>query len=144
MMHGDLSNQVRASFGFILKDFVIKYKDTKFSDKILNAIVGKTKRAEVNKRAVQSMEYIYRQTEYNVDLLIEADEYTEDVKSLISDLPFCRVVLYNSYSQLTSRLLTGDPTYIVDEDPYRRGLMNHRNVITLDEVDNLLRGGKRQ
>lgn len=144
MLHGDLSNSVRASFGFMLSDFVLEYKDTKVTDKILNAVFGKAKRAELNKRAIHSMEYIYRQTEYNVDLLIQEDEYTQDIKSIIEDLPFCRVVLYNKYSQITSRLLTGDLTYVVDKDPYRMGLMNHSHVISLDTLDNLLRGGRNQ
>lgn len=33
------------------------------------------------------MEHIYRQTEYNVDLLIEESNYTGDLKTIISDLP---------------------------------------------------------
>lgn len=142
MLHGDISNCVRATFGFMFDDFVVEYKDSKVTDKILNALFGKVKRAEINKRAVRSMEYIYRQTEYNVDLLIKEESYTPEVKSLITDLPFCRVVLYNKYSQITSRLITGDLTYVIDDDPYRIGLMNHSNVFDLDGLDNLLRGGK--
>lgn len=120
-------------------DFVIMYKDNKLSDKFLNAIFGKTKRAEKNEIAIHSMEYIFRQTEYNVDLLINESTYNSDLKSLIEDLPFCRIVLYNKYSQITARLLTGDLTYVVDENPYRIGLINNSNVITLDKLNQIIK-----
>lgn len=133
MMHGDLSNHVKATFGFMCEDFVIKYKDNSLPDKFLNFLVGKTKRAEVNILAVNSMEHIYRQTEYNVDLLIEESNYTGDLKTIISDLPFNRIVLYNKLSQISSRLLTGDLTYVVDDNDYRRGLINNRNALSLSD-----------
>lgn len=141
MLHGDLSNFVRASFGFMCEDFLIKYKDNTFSDKLMNAIFGKTKRAEIDPLVASSMEYTYRQTEYNVDLIIRQDSYNAGLKNLIRDLPFCRIVLYNKYSQITSRLLTGDLTYVVDDLESRRGLLNNSHVITLSEFNNMIRSG---
>lgn len=143
MKHGDLSNSVKATFGFMCEDFVIKYKDNKVIDKVLNVLIGKTKRAEFNIPVVKTMEYLYRQTEYNVDLLIKDENYTADLKNLIGDLPFNRVVLYNKYSQLSSRLLTGDITYIIDGDTYRLGLLNSEYAISINDFSMLLqRGGK--
>lgn len=143
MKHGDLSNSVKATFGFMCEDFVIKYKDNKVIDKVLNVLIGKTKRAEFNIPVVKTMEYLYRQTEYNVDLLIKDENYTADLKNLIGDLPFNRVVLYNKYSQLSSRLLTGDITYIIDDDTYRLGLLNSEYAISINDFSMLLqRGGK--
>lgn len=143
MMHGDISNSVRATYGFILKDFVIQYKDTSFKDKVLNSIVGKTRRAEVNTKVTSVMEYIYRQTEYNVDLLIEEKEYTQELKKIIENLPFNRIVLYNKLSQISSRLLTGDITYVIVNDPYQRGLLNSTYAIPLEELNTVLRVGGR-
>lgn len=141
MKHGDISNSVRATFGFMCEDFVIKYRDNNVVDKVLNTLIGKTKRAEVNTLVTSQMEYLYRQTEYNVDLIIEEKNYTTDLKSLVDDLPFNRVVLYNKYSQITSRLLTGDLTYVVDNVESRMGLLNNSHVITLAQFNQIVRRG---
>ena len=141
MLHGDLSNRVRATFGFMCEDFLIKYRDNTFADKVMNTLFGKTKRAEIDPLVVSSMEYTYRQTEYNVDLIVKEDSYTNGLKDIIKDLPFCRVVLYNKYSQITSRLLTGDLTYVVDNVESRMGLLNNSHVITLAQFNNIVRNG---
>lgn len=140
MLHGDLSNRVKATFGFMCEDFLINYKDTTFSDKVLNAVFGKTHRAEIDPVVSSSMEYAYRMTEYNVDLIIKEESYPK-LKPLIGDLPFCRVVLYNKYSQITSRLLTGDLTYVVDNVESRMGLLNNSHVITLAQFNQIVRRG---
>ena len=141
MLHGDLSNRVRATFGFMCEDFLIKYRDNTLADKFMNTLFGKTKRAEIDPLVVSSMEYTYRQTEYNVDLIVKEDSYTNGLKDIIKDLPFCRVVLYNKYSQITSRLLTGDLTYVVDNLESRMGLLNNSHVITLAQFNNIVRNG---
>ena len=141
MLHGDLSNRVRATFGFMCEDFLIKYRDNTLAYKFMNTLFGKTKRAEIDPLVVSSMEYTYRQTEYNVDLIVKEDSYTNGLKDIIKDLPFCRVVLYNKYSQITSRLLTGDLTYVVDNLESRMGLLNNSHVITLAQFNNIVRNG---
>ena len=141
MLHGDLSNRVRATFGFMCEDFLIKYRDNTLADKFMNTLFGKTKRAEIDPLVMSSMEYTYRQTEYNVDLIVKEDSYTNGLKDIIKDLPFCRVVLYNKYSQITSRLLTGDLTYVVDNVESRMGLLNNSHVITLSQFNNIVRNG---
>lgn len=140
-MHGDLSNQVKASFGFMCENFLIKYKENTVKDRVMNFLIGKTKRAEVDPLVRSTMEYIYRQTEYNVDLLISEDSYSS-LKPIIEDLPFNRVVLYNKLSQISTRLLTGDLTYVIDDDNYRRGLINSRYAVNLAEFDTLLKRGR--
>ena len=141
MLHGDLSNKVKATFGFMCEDFLIKYRDNTLADKFMNTLFGKTKRAEIDPLVLSSMEYTYRQTEYNVDLIVKEDSYTNGLKDIIKDLPFCRVVLYNKYSQITSRLLTGDLTYVVDNVESRMGLLNNSHVITLAQFNNIVRNG---
>lgn len=143
MLHGDISNKVKATFGFMCEDFLIQYRDNTVADRILNAVLGKTKRAEVNQVVAHSMEYLYRQTEYNVDLLVEEKNYTADLKSILEDLPFNRIVLYNKISQISSRLLTGDLTYVVDDNDYRRGLINSQYAVSLGEFRSILKLGGR-
>lgn len=141
MRHGDISNSVRATFGFMCENFLVNYKEDTLYDKFLNTVLGKTKRAEIDPIVSSSMEYAYRQTEYNIDLLIKESSYDSGMKELIRDLPFCRIVLYNKYSQITSRLLTGDLTYVVDDLESRRGLLNNSHVITLSEFNSMIRSG---
>ena len=138
MKHGDLSNRVRATFGFMCEDFVIEFKEDTFADKIYNKLFGKLKRAEVNPLVVSAMEHIFRNTEYTVDLLVMDVNYP-GLKKIINDLPFCRIVLYNKYSQITSRLLTGDLTYVVDSQTNRMGLINNPHVIDLETLSQMTR-----
>lgn len=142
MMHNDLSNQVKATIAFMCEDFLIKYKDTTFTDKILNVIVGKTRRAEVDEKVAHVMEFLYRRTEYNVDLLVDEKRYSV-IKPLIGDLTYCRVLCYTKYSQITSRLLTGDLTYVIDDNAERRSLINSRYCISLSELNSMLKIGGR-
>ena len=80
MMHGDLANKAGFTIAFRCVDLLVKYRDNTFTDKVLNAVIGKTKRAEVDESVREYMEYLYRNTEYNVDLVGENKDYTEDLK----------------------------------------------------------------
>ena len=80
MKSGDLSNQAGFTIGFRCVDFLVKYKESTFTDKILNAVLGKTKRAEIDESVRSYMEYLYRNTDYNVDLIIEKKDYIQHPK----------------------------------------------------------------
>ncbi len=140
MMHGNISNHVSATFGFMCEDFVLLYREGGITDRVLNFIVGKNRRVEVNKDAVSIMEHLYRNTEYTVDLIIHEDNY-EDFKPIIDNLPFSRVVCYNRYSQITARLNVGDLTYVVDGNDERRGLLNSEYAIHPSAVHSIIRKG---
>lgn len=134
MKNGDLANQVSYTIGFRCVDFLIKYRESTFKDRVMNAFMGKVKRAEVFEPVRSTMEYLYRQTEYNVDLIVENKDYTQDLKLLLDDLPFNRIVLIDKPSQITQRLLIGDLTLYVDDDEYRRSLVNNKYAIPLSEL----------
>lgn len=139
MKNGDLSNQVGFTIGFRCVDFLVEYRESTFTDKVLNAILGKTKRAEVNEPVRSYMEYLYRQTEYNVDLIIENKDYTEELKQLIDNMPFNRVVLIDKLSQVSTRLLTGDLSIYVDDDDYRRSLVNSQYAISFAQLNDYIK-----
>lgn len=141
MMHGDLANSVHATIAFRCVDFLVKYRENTFTDKVLNAFMGKTKRAEVNESVRNAMEYLYRNTEYNVDLVIEIKDYTEDLKALIDSMPFNRVVLVDKMSAISTRILTGDISLYVDDDPYRRSLINSKYAISFSELGQYIKRG---
>lgn len=142
MKSGDLSNQAGFTIGFRCVDFLVKYKESTFTDKILNAVLGKTKRAEIDETVRSYMEYLYRNTEYNVDLIIEKKDYTEELKRLVDDMPFNRVVLVDKLSQISTRLLVGDLSLYVDDDDYRRSLVNSQYAISFSQLNDYIRRGR--
>ena len=139
MKSGDLSNQAGFTIGFRCVDFLVKYKESTFTDKVLNVILGKTNRAEVDENIRSYMEHLYRNTEYNVDLVIENKDYTDDLKQLIDDMPFNRVVLVDKLSQVSTRLLVGDLTLYVDDDDYRRSLVNSKYAVSFSQLNNYIK-----
>ena len=139
MKNGDLSNQAGFTIGFRCVDFLIKYKDSTFTDKVLNAFLGKTKRAEVDESVRSFMEYLYRNTEYNVDLIIENKDYTDDLRQIVDNLPFNRVVLIDKLSQVSQRLLVGDLSLYVDDDDNRRSLVNSQYAVSFSQLNNYIK-----
>lgn len=134
MKHGELSNTVGYSFGFRCEDFLIHFKETTLLDKAFNALFDKAKRAEVNEEVLSFMEYLYRNTEYTVDLIVDRENYTPELKKLLDEMPFNRVVLVDKPSQITTRLMIGDLTYYVDDSVERRSLVNSPHTRTLHEL----------
>lgn len=134
MKHGELSNTVGYSFGFRCEDFLIHFKESTLLDKAFNALFDKARRAEVNEEVLSFMEYLYRNTEYTVDLVVDRENYTPELKKLLDDMPFNRVVLVDKLSQITTRLMIGDLTYYVDDNDERRSLVNSPHTRTLREL----------
>ena len=139
MKSGDLSNQAGFTIGFRCVDFLVKYRESTFTDKVLNAFMGKIKRAEIDESVRSFMEHLYRNTEYNVDLVIEKKDYTEELKRLVDDMPFNRVVLVDKLSQISTRLLVGDLTLYVDDDDYRRSLVNSQYAVSFSQLQNYIK-----
>lgn len=139
MKSGDLSNQAGFTIGFRCVDFLVKYRESTFTDKVLNAFMGKLKRAEIDESVRSFMEHLYRNTEYNVDLVIEKKDYTEELKRLVDDMPFNRVVLVDKLSQISTRLLVGDLTLYVDDDDYRRSLVNSQYAVSFSQLQNYIK-----
>ena len=134
MKHGELSNTVGYSFGFRCEDFLIHFKESTLLDKAFNALFDKARRAEVNEEVLSFMEYLYRNTEYTVDLIVDRENYTPELKKLLDEMPFNRVVLVDKPSQITTRLMIGDLTYYVDDSAERRSLVNSPHTRTLHEL----------
>lgn len=139
MRHGDLANTMGKVIAFRCEDCLIQYKTEGVANKILNALMGKLSRAEINETYRSTMEYFYRQTEYVVDLVVLRDNYTEDMKRMLEDIPFSRVVVIDKESQISQRLLVGDLTLYVDDDDYRRSLVNSIYAIPLKDLPKYVR-----
>lgn len=139
MMHNDLSNMSGVTIGFRCVDFLVKFKKEGLKDNLLNIIVGKEKRADIDESVKNFMEYLFRNTEFNVDLVIEEKEYTEGLKELIDTMPFSRVVIVSKLSQISQRLLTGDLTYYVDSDINRLNQINSKYAVTFEQLQKLIK-----
>ena len=136
MLHGDISNQAGYTIAFRLEDSVAKIPEAGVKNKVLNFIMGKQHRIEINEKYRAVMERIYRHTEYCVDLVVEEKHYDADMKEyLMEHLPFNRVVLITKETSISQRLLTGDISIYVDEDDYRRSLINSEYAIPLKDLN---------
>lgn len=139
MKNGNLANTSGYVIAFRCEDSLVKYKTEGIKNKILNTLVGKVARAEIDPTYKSTMEFLYRQTEYVVDLVILRENYNEEMKHLLEDLPFSRIVVVDKDSQISQRLLIGDITLYVDEDDYRRSLINSQYAIPLNKLNNYIR-----
>ena len=143
MLRGDISNSQSFVFGFRYENSLVHYKDKTFPDKILNKLIGKESRAELDDSVLSLMNHIYWDTEYTVALVIDDENYKK-VKSGLDalqkglDIPFSRIVNVSSISQVTQMLNTGELSYYIDNSEMR-GLANSRFAITSSELHRVLR-----
>lgn len=146
MKNGDLSNQSGYVIAFRCEDCLISFETEGLKNKafeFFSKISGYDFRKPViNEDYLKVMEYLYKWTSYNVDLVIQKENYTDKLKECLDGLPFGRIVLFERYSELSARLLTGDLTLYVDEDAERRSLVNSQYAVSLNELNNFLRRHK--
>ena len=138
MKNNDLSNSASIVIGVQCKNFLFEEQTEGFKNKLLNTLVGRQKRMTINEKVLNLLNYIFRETEYTVDLVIPEGEYTDYLKERIETLPFNRVVLTKKPSDITGRLLIGDLSYYVDT-PEGLELVNNKNCKTLDEIYQIIR-----
>lgn len=138
MMHGDISNHSGMTFGFRCEDSLFKYRDSSLMDGLLNIVLGKINRAEVNPVVLRWMRYLYFQTEYSVSLVIDRENYTGRTKEFIESeqVPYNFVSLVvNRNTEVTSMLNSGELSFYVDTDYNRRKLVNSPYAIDIGEMD---------
>jgi hypothetical protein len=142
MLHGDISNIIGATIAFRCEDSLFKPKEGKLVD-FLQKIAPSTKQRflmdSLSEEYLKAMEYIYRNTEYTVDLVINEDNYTPHVASVLEDLPFNRIIKVRNEGNISARLLIGDITIYVDESTQRRGYVNSKYAVPLKELSNLIK-----
>ncbi len=142
MLHGNISNEYGYCIAFRCEGFLIKYKDKILKDKVLNFFKGKYKCIEINKTILAAMEYIYKNTEYNVGLVVEEKSYKDiRFKKLVDSLPFNEIILINKLSQISQRLLIGYISLYVDDNAERRSLINNKYAISFEELNHHIKIG---
>lgn len=140
MQHGDISNQRSFVIGFRCEGTLLNMKEDKFTDKILNTVFGKLKRADVDEKVLSFMQHIYNNTEYTVSLVVDENNYSKDIEDFLADFP-CNVICNCSVGQLTSMLMTGELSYLIDNDIMNRSQVNSRYCMSMEEFTVLLRKG---
>lgn len=140
MQHGDISNERNFVIGFRCEGTLLEYQDKSPSDRLLNIIQGKTKRAKVNQKIYSLMNYIYWNTPYTVMLVIEEENYTQEAKKVLDDFPFNQVAtIIKNVSEITMMLNTGEMSFYVDEDPVSRGYVSSQYAVSSDELNTVLK-----
>lgn len=140
MLHGDISNQRDFVIGFRCENSLLQYKDETLTDKIMNGLKGKTKRAEVDQKVYSLMNYIYWNTPYTVMLVIDEKNYTKEAQDFLADFPFNQVAtVLKNISEVTMMLNTGELTYFVSEDSIDRNSVNSRYAVNVDTFNTILK-----
>ena len=140
MQHGDISNQRSFVIGFRCEDSLLKYRDDSLGDKVMNAIKGKTYRAEVDPKVYSLMNYLYWNTEYTVMLVIDEKNYTKEAQEYLADFPFNQVVtVLKNISEVTMMLNTGELSHYVSNDDLDRHRVNSKYAVSVDEFNSILK-----
>ena len=140
MQHGDISNQRSFVIGFRCEDSLLKYRDDSLGDKVMNAIKGKTNRAEVDPKVYSLMNYLYWNTEYTVMLVIDEKNYTKEAQEYLADFPFNQVVtVLKNVSEITMMLNTGELSHYISNDELDRYRVNSRYAVSVDEFNSILK-----
>lgn len=140
MLHGDISNQRSFVIGFRCENSLLKYKDDTLTDKVMNTLKGKTRRAEVDQKIYSLMNYIYWNTEYTIVLVIDEKNYTKEAQDFLADFPFNQVAtVLKSISEVTMMLHTGELTYYVSDDILDRQSVNSKYAVDTDTFNTILK-----
>lgn len=140
MLHGDISNRMNVTIGFRLEDTLIKVKDKKLRDRLANSFCENPyERGNFDERCLSVMSKVFRNTEYNADIVILKDNYTDAIKARLDDVPFNRVVLIQNELDITMRLKVGDLTYYVDETEETRQKVNSDYAVSLADLSRVIK-----
>ena len=137
MKHGDISNQRGYVIGVRYDTLITQSKSRvkNLLDKVLNTDLS----YEINYDTLSIMNYIYKRTEHTVVLVVkETEEKSKSLRDMEELFPF-EVLSISNESEITMQLLTGDMTYYVDDDDYRRSLVNNEYAITSARFNEILR-----
>ena len=132
MLHNDISNVAGVFIAF-------RYEDTLAISKkgVVNKIVSlfKDNNVDLDQNVFNSMMYIYRDTPYSCDLVIQKEHYDKNTKKLLESVPCSRVVVIDKDIQVTQRLKMGDLNLYVDNNEYRRSTINSEYAIPLRDLN---------
>lgn len=142
MKHGDISNQRSFVIGVRCEDCLLKFKNRGVKDKFLNLLKGKAHNAEVDKEVLSIMRYIYENTDYTVSLIVDKENYTDELKDVLDEMnvPYNQVgLVLTSISEVTMMLNTGELSIYIDSCYNRRALVNSQYAVDVGDFNTMLR-----
>lgn len=145
MRHGDLSNTSGYTIAFYFEELV-KLRDFTLKDKIFNKVSGELKRCTLDQRVLQTMEYLYSRTSSVVDIVVDESFYLShpDLKDFLEErnVPFRNLVVVQGFLDISIKLRTGQFSYYVDSNPYRRNLINNTFAVSINYANSLFKHSK--
>ena len=138
MLHGDISNEVALTIGFRCEENLINFKYGELSKK-LGKFIPFLGKVEINSRYAMLINYLYRNTDYSVELIISEHLYTGHIKEVLDNLSFGKITPIKKDSEISQRLILGDMTFYVDDNDYRRSVINSPYAINLSDLQYYIR-----
>lgn len=138
MKHGDISNQSSFIIGVRCDDTLFKSKGNPLLnvvDKILKNGVSQ----EVDGSVLRLVQYIYRRTDYTVILICDKRELSDSTIEKLKELFPFEVRYVEGIPEISRDLMTGDLSYYVDDNDYRRGLVNSEYAVDTNKFNTILR-----
>lgn len=146
MLHGDISNKKAPSILFRVDGLLVKYKEATLKDKLLNTILGKQKRAEIDTKVASTIKRTFRTTDYAIGVAVFENEWTKyssALKEELIHLPIGDIHIISDYHDITLMLDSGEYTFYVDSDIDKVTLVNSLYAIPLAHYEaNVLGGAK--
>ena len=136
MKHGDISNQKNFIVAVRLEDTLLKKRGNKITG-IVDMLFHTDLSYSIDDDVLSLVQYIYRRTDYTVLLVVDKKAHisTSDFMELF---PFAILAIDNE-SEISMKLLTGDITYYIDDDDYRRSLVNNKYAVSYEEFNTILK-----
>ena len=136
MKHGDISNQQNFIVAVRLEDTLLKKRGNKITG-IVDMLFHTDLSYSIDDDVLSLVQYIYRRTDYTVLLVVDKNAHisTSDFMELF---PFAILAIDNE-SEISMKLLTGDITYYIDDDDYRKRNVNNKYAVSYEEFNTILR-----
>lgn len=144
MLHGDISNKKAPSILFRVDGLLVKYKTATRKDKLLNIIIGKHKRAEIDTRVASTLKRTFRATDYSIGVAVlesEWTKYSSELKEELIHLPIGDIHLIRDHHDISLMLDSYEYTLYIDDNEENLSLVNSMRGLSLKHYETNVLGG---
>lgn len=145
MLNNNISNRKAPSILFRVEDFLVKYRETTTIDKILNKLIGKHKRAELNEEVVDAIDKLFRVTDFTVGLVCFQSDWNKlpkDLREIITlGMPVADVHLVHDNLAIEHLLQSGKYLFYVDDNLDNHTLVGWNRCFTLSQLNTVIKKG---
>ena len=142
MLHGDISNKQNMVMGFRVEGTLLHYREKGLKNKVLNSLLGKPQRAEIDKRVLSAIRYVFYKTDYTIALIVQESNYNRDLEYVLDkyNIPYTSVIkVVHNFSDVTDLIERGEISYYIDNREENRGLVNSMYAVDIDQFNTFLR-----